>query len=222
VPEDDLKDLVLKAQANDRAAYGELYIRYHQSIYRTVRRMLRLYPDAADDVTQDAFRVVLARIDCISDPSKFPGYLHKTAANLAVTFLRRMRAHPHDQLEETNPNHYRSRSENPEAGRTKLNGVTIHCTESLSELAQQDYVARRDTLVRILNLGLNSFNNRDRKALILKHFEEMTANEVAPIVGFPRPKRIYDLYNKYVKVCLRLKGKMLKDEKGPQPPDESP
>lgn len=221
--DEDDRDLVVKAQGGDTAAFGVLYLRHRESVFRRVKRILRNYPAAAEDVVQDAFEKVLTSIKDLEDPSKFPGYLNKTAVNSSLTLLRQMRAHPHAQLDEKDPDHYRSRNENPQAGRTKLGGTTIHLSGWLVDEAQLRHLARRDVLITILYRALEQFDERDRKALTLKHFKEMTAKQVAPVVGFARPGRIYDLYKKYVKLCLQLQNQLLKEEeKEVEPADKSP
>lgn len=58
-PADPVPGLLARAQAGDADAYGDLYRRYHDTVYRYVRNRA---PRAAEDITQETFLRAWRRI----------------------------------------------------------------------------------------------------------------------------------------------------------------
>jgi RNA polymerase sigma-70 factor (ECF subfamily) len=84
-------DLVRRAAAGDRQAFGEMYRRYHSVVYRFAR-MMAGSAAVAEDVTQEAF-VVLIRDLHRYRPQRagLATYLYGVARNLTRSRLRRER-----------------------------------------------------------------------------------------------------------------------------------
>ena len=59
---EDEADLIVRAQAGDRDAFGELYARNRERVHRGLRLLLRDFPDDVEDVAADVFMVALARL----------------------------------------------------------------------------------------------------------------------------------------------------------------
>jgi RNA polymerase sigma factor (sigma-70 family) len=87
-PEPPDRDLLTRAAAGDRDAFGEIYRRHHHIVYRFSRAMTGC-PTAAEDITQEAFVAVfadLARYDAAR--SSFTTYLYGIVRNLSRERLR--------------------------------------------------------------------------------------------------------------------------------------
>ena len=84
-------ELVVRALAGERDAFGAIYLRYHGAIYRFARAMTGSTA-LAEDVTQEVF-VTLIRTLSRYDPTRAPlrTYLYAIARNVSRYRLRRER-----------------------------------------------------------------------------------------------------------------------------------
>lgn len=80
--------LVLRAQAGDEAAFGELMQRFGDA---TLRYLRGLVGDDAEDLFQDTWLAVYRQLATLHDPSAFPVWLFRTARHRAFNWLRRHR-----------------------------------------------------------------------------------------------------------------------------------
>jgi RNA polymerase sigma-70 factor, ECF subfamily len=88
--------LVVRVQAGDREAFGELYLRYFDGIYGYLRTALR-DPHEAEDATQDVFMQALRalpRYELRGQPPR--RWLFRIARNQAIDRVRRRRTTPED------------------------------------------------------------------------------------------------------------------------------
>lgn len=83
-------DLVRRIQSGDASAEGEFVERYSRGLLYMLRRTVG-DPFLADDLHQDAFRVVLERLRAseLEDPDRLAGFLHRTARNLFIAEYRK-------------------------------------------------------------------------------------------------------------------------------------
>lgn len=93
---DELPALVSAARRGDRAAFAELYRRFHRAVHGVVLARVA-YRDAAD-LVQDVFAAALERLPQLAEPAAFPGWLLAIARNKAFDHLRGQR--PTDELTE--------------------------------------------------------------------------------------------------------------------------
>jgi RNA polymerase sigma-70 factor (ECF subfamily) len=82
----DLGSVVVAAQRGDRAAFGELYRRFHRAVHGVLLSRVP-YSDAAD-LVQETFATALARLPQLADPAAFAGWLMSIARNKAVDHYR--------------------------------------------------------------------------------------------------------------------------------------
>lgn len=80
--------LVVRAQAGDLSAFGELVRAYRPSVYAKALTYLR-NPAEAEDLAQDVFLHSMARLWQLRDPRCFPGWLHQIAKYKALNRLTR-------------------------------------------------------------------------------------------------------------------------------------
>ncbi len=89
-PMRDSPDLIALAQ-RDVAAFGALYRRYYERVFRYCRRRLFLR-EVAEDLTGDVFLKVVETFDGFrGDEEAFRVWLHRVATNCANEYLRKRR-----------------------------------------------------------------------------------------------------------------------------------
>ena len=71
----------------DEAAFNEIVNRYGDKIYRLALRITRNHSDA-EEVLQEAFIIIMNKINTFREESKFSTWLHKVATNTSYIHLR--------------------------------------------------------------------------------------------------------------------------------------
>ena len=85
--EDD--GLVRAAAAGDRAAFGELYVRYARLVHGIL--LARVPPAEADDLVQDVFLSAMRKLRGLRTVAAFRGWLAAIARNRATDYFRQTR-----------------------------------------------------------------------------------------------------------------------------------
>ena len=80
-------ELVLRAQAGDRQAFGELHGRTARLVHAIL--LARGSAQEADDLVQDVFVVALSKLHTLDDPARFSPWLCAIARNKAKDLGRR-------------------------------------------------------------------------------------------------------------------------------------
>ncbi len=80
--------LVQRAQANDRAAFNEIVLRYKSKVYNYVRRMVPSAPDA-EDLTQETFVRAYLSIHSFQSRASLNTWLFRIATNLCIDYSRK-------------------------------------------------------------------------------------------------------------------------------------
>ena len=86
---DDVIRLVRAAQAQDRAAFAELYTLYARTVHGIL--LSRVPRGDVDDLLQDVFLQAMQRLPELRDPSAFSGWLAAIARNRAIDYFRHSR-----------------------------------------------------------------------------------------------------------------------------------
>jgi RNA polymerase sigma-70 factor (ECF subfamily) len=87
ISEDD--SLIGAAAAGDRAAFGELYVRYARLVHGIL--LARVPPAEADDLVQDVFLLALRKLRGLRTAAAFRGWLAAIARNRAADYFRQAR-----------------------------------------------------------------------------------------------------------------------------------
>lgn len=87
VSEDD--GLVRAAAAGDRAAFGELYVRYARLVHGIL--LARVPPGEAGDLVQDVFLSAMRQLRGLRTAGAFRGWLAAIARNRAMDYFRQSR-----------------------------------------------------------------------------------------------------------------------------------
>lgn len=95
---------VRRIGAGDPAAEAELVERYSRGLLFMLRRITQ-NPTLADDLHQEAFRIVLERLRTkgLTQPERLAGYLRQTARNLQIAHVRKQIRRKTDGLADDRP-----------------------------------------------------------------------------------------------------------------------
>src|SRR5438132_205432 len=84
----EITDLVLKAQAGDRSAYGELVERFQPTVYAVALARLR-NPTEAQELAQEVFLHAMKKLPQLRDAQCFAGWLRQITVRMAINRLTR-------------------------------------------------------------------------------------------------------------------------------------
>ncbi len=79
----DVRALVLRAQAGDRDAFGELIVRYERAVYATALRRLNNHAEA-EELSQDVFVQALSKLHQLRQPEAFGSWLRSMTVRMAI------------------------------------------------------------------------------------------------------------------------------------------
>lgn len=156
--------LIERCQANDRAAFEELFYLYRDDVFRFSYLVVR---DAslAQDVVQEAFLKVFRSIGKFQFRSSFKSWLYRIAVNEAITILRRRKVR--EELEPTpdfslGQGHPRSERD-----------------------WQPEEAALESEERRLLRWAIGQLDPVHRTVVVLKYFHEFSDTEIAAVIGCP-------------------------------------
>ena len=84
----EIHDLVTRAQAGDRAAYGALVERFQHTVYAVALAKLR-NPTDAQELTQEVFIHAMTKLAQLRDAHCFAGWLRQITVRMALNRLTR-------------------------------------------------------------------------------------------------------------------------------------
>lgn len=148
--------IIRKAAKGDRAAFRQLVLEHSHAMFRLAWR-LSADEAAAEDIVQEAFIKAWRKLGSFRMDSSFKSWLHRITVNAAMDYLRK---HARRQQFETAGPEWENSSyaaETPDAGRQIDIGT--------------------ETRAAMMNLS-----DAERTALLLKHYEGHSIQEVARIM----------------------------------------
>lgn len=152
--------LVVRAQAGDEAAVGELVERYSPRLRYFLRKLL-ITADAAEDALQDVWLDVLRHLPKLADPQALRAWLYRIARDRAFRRLRKAgRQHePLDERELANGQ--------PEPVFTAEDAAQIHAALDRLPAHQREVLVLRfledmpyDDIARIIGCPLGTLRSR--------------------------------------------------------------
>lgn len=189
--------LIRDAAAGDDQAVAELFAKYRKRLRRMISlRMDRRLQGRVDpsDVLQDAYLDFAKRLPEYAQSQSYPFFLWLRM----LTGQRLMHVHRHhletamrDAGQEVSLYHKAM----PEANSMSLAANLLGRMTSVSEQA-----IRAEIQIK-LQETLNSMDPIDREILVLRHFEELTNNEAAEVLGIKKAAAS----NRYIRALKRLK-----------------
>lgn len=158
-------DWVVRAQAGDEAAFGELVKHYHSRVFAVVVRMVRQAEDARE-IAQTTWVKAWQRLDSYRRDSKFFTWIYRIAVNTAMDHMRKVSRQREVPLED-------------EEGREAKPAPEW----SGSLVARPDHAAEQDEVRRVFNEALADLSPEHRAALVMREVEGRSYREIAELQG---------------------------------------
>ncbi len=149
------KILVGRFQAGETAPFDELYARHIDKAYNLAYRLTG-NAETAQDICQEAFVRVYQNLARFRFEAKFTTWLYAIILNLARSHHRKKKWTPIDEI--------------PQDVADPVDGNHV------------DRVALNETR-RAVKRQLKSLPDREREALVLRHYEGLSCNEAAEVMG---------------------------------------
>jgi RNA polymerase sigma-70 factor (ECF subfamily) len=193
----DVDDLTRRLRAGDPAAAVELFTACRDRLKRMVRLRLDRRVQGrldASDVLQEAFLDVQKKAADFAAKPDLPAYLWLrlvTSERLVILHRHHLGAQMRDAAQEVS------------LGRGGPPAASTHSLANLllGRLTSPTQAAIRSERQQRLQEALNGMDPTDREVLALRHFEELSNNEVAAVLGLTKAAAS----NRYVRALKRFK-----------------
>ena len=161
--------LMLAVQQDDASAFEELMYRFQGRIQSLFRHMIN-NRELAEDLTQDVFLRVFRARKSYQPSAKFSTWLFAIANNVALNQLRTQRRKPEAQFGREGNDIDSERVSNP--------AETMAAGSESMPARQLD----KSELREMVQLAVGALNERQRMAVLLNRFEEMSYAEIADVM----------------------------------------
>ena len=170
------RELIIRAQAGDRSAHEAIVNQFSAMVFRLCSRFFRNREDV-EDIAQDVFLKVFARIDQVRPDENFPGWLARVTVNTCYDELRKTRRRK-EAMETYGP-----------------------------EIAAEQTVAPKEVdALGKARLALQRLDPKLRMPLILKEVEDMSVEEIAKTMGLSQTNVKVRLFRARKKLQSMLGG----------------
>lgn len=167
----DDRNLVLEAQAGNRAAFEELVQRYDRDVLRLAMNLMKRTEDARD-VYQEAFLKVYRNLHRFRFECSFYTWLYRIVTNVCLDHLRRRKARPEDQAPELHPAKY-------EEGSTDF---FERQKEHRSTLDPEKHLVGQEIKAR-LAIAMLRLSPRERVVFEMKHYQGLKLRAIGDALG---------------------------------------
>lgn len=158
--------LIRDAIAGDQKAYAEIVNRYHHQIFNLIMRMVRRREEA-EDLTQETFIKAFNALPSFNADYAFSTWLYKIAVNNCIDHFRkkRLKTYPID------------------------NPIMAKDGELQREFPDQDAGPDAGLMEKerhsTIQEAINSLPEKYRQAIILRHAQDRSYEEIAQLLGIP-------------------------------------
>jgi len=146
--------VVARCRGGDRAAFGELVVRYQRPVYNAAYWILRK-PEDASDVAQTVFLKVVEQLDDYDPQYRFFSWIYRIAVNESLNLLRR---NGHEEALDED--------------------VELAADASMDPERQLDAKERKERV----RSALMEASTADRTVLMLRHFGELSYDEIGHVL----------------------------------------
>lgn len=168
-------ELVLRAQAGQVEAFGQLVLAHQDRLYNVVYKLCSK-PEVAEDLAQEAFLKAFEKLDKFRGGSRFYTWLFRIATNLALSYRRRLvRVKFHSLQARTGAD------EEPNASLADIR--TAELAKSRNPGPEAVAIAREDALK--VHQALDELDEEFRTVVILRDTEDMSYDEISEILEIP-------------------------------------
>ncbi|MDD5217391.1 MAG: sigma-70 family RNA polymerase sigma factor [Candidatus Omnitrophica bacterium] len=155
---------VIKAQAGDKKAFGQLVNHHYEMVYAVAYGILH-HHERARDVTQDVFLKVFRDIGQFQGKSKFKTWLYRVTANAAL-----------DEARKKNPSQSLDQDESDEDDGPPPLQIADR------KAGPRDQAARHE-LRDLLERAIRKLSPEHRAVLVLREWQELSYEEIAEALG---------------------------------------
>ncbi len=169
-------DLLTKAQAGDRGAYGQIVSAYQDRLFNAVLRLVGDRDDAAE-ITQEAFTRGLEKVGSFRGESSPYTWLFRIAVNLAISQLRKTQRHRTFSLDGGSPP---VGSDNDQSQASEL----IDRVAQSAEMSPADATEQRERDQHVL-AALGRLDAEYRAVLVMRDIDGLDYQQMAEVLSLP-------------------------------------
>jgi RNA polymerase sigma-70 factor (ECF subfamily) len=147
------------------ADYSQLWEKYHRQIFGMVLKIVRNIDDA-DDIVQDTFLKAFNALHTYNHAFPFPAWLNKIASNTCIDYFRKKRIRP-ISIEQLN-----------------TNGIDMYDIIPDATIPIDIALIHAETKEQLLQ-SINQLPARYKECIQLRHFEELSYEEIALKMNLP-------------------------------------
>lgn len=178
---DEPDDLVARAQAGEREAFGVIFEQHSRFIYKFIYAMLG-ESSAAEELKQETFLAAYRNIKGLRDEGKLKTWLCGIAKNLVYKFLRSRR------------------KEGVNSG-AEIESLIIADHKSVQP--DQEFLSKE--LNYTIRVALAGLDDDKRLVFTLKELQHLSYKEISEITGYAIPKLKTDLRRAKIEMCRALR-----------------
>lgn len=178
------EQMVERARAGDREAFGEIVKRWQRRIFALAYGMLGSH-DEARDVTQETFFSAYRNLQNFRGEAKVSSWLHRIAVNHCISRQRRQKA----------------RRESPLDDGGSFGEAEFVSTDHAGSPAR---AVESKRIANDVRQAVNSLPPELRQVVVMKEFEEMTFQEIAAALDVPLSTVKTRLYTALKQLRMKL------------------
>lgn len=180
--EDNDAAAIEQARRGSSEAFRELVERHSRAVFRLAYRMTGNEQDAEDTV-QETFLRAYRQLERFDSRSKFSTWLYAIASNCSLDMIR-------------------ARKRRREADSEPVQPVIPAADPSPERLALSGEVRRR------LSAAMNELSDAERTAFVMRHFEGVSIDEIARVLGRPNGATRHSVFRAVEKLRRALEPVM--------------
>ncbi len=174
--------MLRRAQAGDRAAYGQVVVLYQDRLYNAVLRLVG-DRDEAMELTQEAFTRGLIKINSFRGDASPYTWLFRIAVNLAISQLRKVRRNRVFSLDRPGSRMGANGNGRYDADDDQASGLLDRVAQDRSE-RPPDRVENRERDQMVL-AALGRLDAEYRAVLVMRDIEGFDYQQMADVLGLP-------------------------------------
>jgi RNA polymerase sigma-70 factor (ECF subfamily) len=185
-------DLLRKAQFGDRAAFGQIVLRFQDRLYNSILRLVG-DPEEARDLTQETFTRALVKIESFRGEAGPYTWLFRIAVNLAISQLRKETRHRVFSLDSSAGNGQASRG-GGSGGAGSRGGASRRDDDQAASLVDRIADTRGESPAAMVETkersqqvlaALGRIDAEYRAVLIMRDVEGFDYQQMAEVLGLP-------------------------------------
>lgn len=158
----EITELVGKAKNGDQSAITQLYEATSKAVYFTALKIVG-NPSDAEDIAQDTYVTAISKLSELKDDATFPKWIKTIAANTAKNYMTKKKPMLFNTDEDEQ--------------------ATLDSIPEISDEFIPDAAADKKETCRLVSEMIDSLPEKQRAALVMFYYDEMTISEIAEAMG---------------------------------------